>query len=130
MKSFKAVIWGLLTLLLILFLFQNKEAFLSRTTLELNLFGPLQFRSVPIPLYALILAALFLGVLITAIYCGIGNYRLHQSVRSLKRQNESLREELKSLRNLPITEAEVSASAPVVETSGREAEEKEPADKA
>jgi uncharacterized integral membrane protein len=120
MKSVKAVLWALLTVLLLLFLFQNRDPLLSQTTLELNLFGPLQFRSTPIPLYALILGSLFLGAVIAALYCGLGNFRLHKTVRSLRRQNNGLQTELKSLRNLPITEADVPTSPPA------EASESEP----
>jgi hypothetical protein len=118
MKSLKALFWGLFTLLLVLFLFQNREAFLHRTSLELILVGPLRFRTVPIPLYALITGALFLGVLATALYCGMANYRLHKSLRALKRENDSLQEELKSLRNLPITDAEAPEAQPVDTTGG------------
>jgi uncharacterized integral membrane protein len=112
MKSVKAVLWALISVLILVFLFQNREMLLTESTLELNLFGPLKFRSTPIPLYAAILGALLLGVIGTALYCGIGNYRLHQRLRVLQRQNDSLQEELKSLRNLPITEAEVPAGRP------------------
>ena len=125
MKSVKAVLWALLTVLLLLFLFQNRDALLSRTTLELTLFGPLQFRSTPIPLYALILASLLLGALVTALYCGLSNLRMHKSVRSLRRQNTSLQSELKSLRNLPITEAEVPASRPTETPESESSEEAE-----
>ena len=84
--------------------------------------------SKPIPLYALILGSIFGGGLMTAIYLGLGNFRLRSSLRSLQRQNSSLQEELKSLRNLPITEAEVVTSQPA-ETSGSSfAEEAEAAD--
>jgi hypothetical protein len=53
----------------------------------------------------------------TAIYLGLGNFRLRSSLRSLQKQKNSLQEELKSLRNLPITEAEVVASQ-TAETPG------------
>ena len=118
MKSLKALLWGLLTLLLVLFLFQNREAFLYRTSLELILFGPLRFRTVPIPLYALIAGAIFLGVLATAVYCGMASYRLHKTLRALKRENDSLQEELKSLRNLPITDAKAPETKSV-DTTGQ-----------
>ena len=124
MKALKAMFWGLLMLLLIVFLFQNREALLYKTTLEFALLGPVKFRSIPIPLYSLILVALFLGVLVSALYCGLGNYRLHQALRSLERKNDSLQEELKSLRNLPITEAEVPATRPA-NKSGSEPEEED-----
>lgn len=122
MRSVKAVLWALLTVLLLLFLFQNRDALLSQTTLELNIFGPLQFRSTPIPLYALILGSILLGAVVVALYCGLASVKLHQAVRSLRRQNDSLQTELKSLRNLPITEAEVPAGQPA-ETVGSESAE-------
>jgi hypothetical protein len=62
----------------------------------------------------------------TAIYLGLGNFRLRSSLKSLQRKNSGLQEELNSLRNLPITEAEMPASrtAEIVGTdSAEEAEE-------
>lgn len=128
MKSVKAVLWAILTVVLLLFLFQNRDALLSQTTLELTVFGPLQFRSTPIPLYALILGSLLLGAVVAALYCGLGNIKLHQSVRSLRRKNDSLQTELKSLRNLPITEEEVPASLPAESPGGEPAEAAEETD--
>jgi len=122
MRSVKAVLWAVLTVLLLLFLFQNRDVLLAQTTLELNLIGPLRFRSTPIPLYALLLASILLGAVATAVYCGLANLKLHRTARSLRHQNESLQTELKSLRNLPITEADVSAGQ-AAERAGIEAAE-------
>jgi uncharacterized integral membrane protein len=96
MRALKAFIWGVVTLLLVVFLFQNREVLLYEMDLKLVLFG-FTFRSMPIPLYALILGSLFLGVLATALYCGLGNLRVRHMLRSLQRENENLQEELRSL---------------------------------
>jgi uncharacterized integral membrane protein len=119
MKQVKWVVLLLCMVLLIVFLIQNIDEILAATTFEFNLFGLVHLRSKPIPLYGLILGSIFVGGLMTAIYLGLGNFRLRSSLRSLQKKNSSLQEELKSLRNLPITEAEVPASQPV-ETSGNE----------
>jgi uncharacterized integral membrane protein len=113
MKPVKWVVLLLLIVLLIAFLIQNIDAILAPTTFEFKLFGLLHVSSKPIPLYGLILGSIFGGGLMTAVYLGLGNFRLRKSLRSLKRQNSDLQEELNSLRNLPITEAEVPASRPV-----------------
>jgi hypothetical protein len=97
MRALKVVIWGAVTVLIIVFLFQNGDVLLHDIELRLTLFG-FTFRSAPIPFYALILGALFLGVLSTALYCGLGTLRSRQALRALQRENESLREELRSLR--------------------------------
>ena len=112
MKPVKWVVLLLLIVLLIAFLIQNIDAILAPTTFEFRLFGLLHVSSKPIPLYALILGSIFGGGLMTAIYLGVGNFRLRGSLRSLQRQNSGLQEELNSLRNLPITEADVPASRP------------------
>jgi uncharacterized integral membrane protein len=117
MRQVKWVVLLLFMVLLIVFLIQNINAILAATTFEFHLFGLVHLSSKPIPLYGLILGSIFAGGLMTAIYLGLGNFRLRSSLRSLQKQNSSLQEELKSLRNLPITEAEVPASQPV-ETSG------------
>ena len=116
MKQVKWVVLLLCMVLLIVFLIQNIDEILAATTFEFNLFGLVHLSSKPIPLYGLILGSIFVGGIMTAIYLGIGNFRLRSSLRSLQKQNRSLHEELKSLRNLPITDAEVPASHPV-ETS-------------
>ena len=122
MKVVKVVVYLLLGVLLIAFLFQNYDAFLSTTTLEFRLPGLTPFRSMPIPLYGLILGSIFGGGLLAALYIGLGNFKLRQAIRSLRRQNDSLQTELKSLRNLPITEAEVPVSQ-TPETVGSESAE-------
>jgi uncharacterized integral membrane protein len=110
MKTVKVVLLAIIFIFLLLSLFQNYNALLTTTTLELNLFGPLQLRSTPIPLYVLILGSLFLGVLVTAFYFGMGSFRSRRKLRSLRKQNYTLQEELNSLRNLPITDAEVTTN--------------------
>lgn len=122
MKPVKWVVLLLLALLLIAFLIQNYHAILAATTFEFRLFGVLHVSSKPIPLYGLILGSIFGGGFMTALYLGLGNFRLHRNLRSVKRQNDSLQEELKSLRNLPITQADVPTSQPV-ETVGNDSVE-------
>ncbi|MEJ2430965.1 MAG: LapA family protein [Deltaproteobacteria bacterium] len=119
MKQVKWVVLLLCMVLLIVFLIQNIDKILAATTFEFSLFGLVHLSSKPIPLYGLILGSIFIGGLMTAIYLGLGNFRLRSSLRSLQKQNRSLQEELKSLRNLPITDAEVVARQPV-ETSGND----------
>jgi uncharacterized integral membrane protein len=119
MKQVKWVVLLLCMVLLIVFLIQNIDKILAATTFEFSLFGLVHLSSKPIPLYGLILGSIFVGGLMTAIYLGLGNFRLRSSLRSLQKQNRSLQEELKSLRNLPITDAEVVARQPV-ETSGND----------
>ena len=127
MKAVKWVVLLLLMVLLIVFLFQNYEAFLSATTLELRLPVLPPLASKPIPLYALILGSVFGGGLMTALYLGLGNFRLRGTLRSFQRQNDSLQEELNSLRNLPITEADVPISQPVETVDNDSVEEAEEA---
>jgi uncharacterized integral membrane protein len=122
MKAAKWVALLFLMVLLIVFLFQNYEAFLSTTTLELRLPALPTLASKPIPLYGLILGSVFGGGFMTALYLGLGHFRLRRKLRSVEQQNNSLQEELKSLRNLPITEADVPTSQPV-ETVGNDSVE-------
>ena len=125
MKPVKVVVALLVVVLLIAFLFQNYNAFLATTTLEFRLPGILHFSSMPIPLYGLILFSILGGGLVTALYLGLGNFRLRSALRSVRRQNSSLQEELNSLRNLPITEAEVPASLPPEKPGSESAQEAE-----
>lgn len=127
MKAVKVVVWLLLGVLLIAFLFQNYSAFLSTTTLEFRLPGLDPFRSMPIPLYGLILCSIFSGGLVAALYIGLGNFRLRRTIRSLKKQNDGLQTELKSLRNLPITESELPVNQSPETVGSESAEEVEEA---
>ncbi|MFP3869715.1 MAG: lipopolysaccharide assembly protein LapA domain-containing protein [Syntrophobacteria bacterium] len=123
MKSLKPILWGLLLVLGIVFFVQNIETLTYRTTLEFNLVGPLRFRSVPLGLYVFLLVSFLLGLLLSGLYGFVEIYRLRRALRAAKRQNQSLQEELKSLRNLPITEGEVSGGHPA-DTSRNESVEK------
>jgi uncharacterized integral membrane protein len=122
MKIVKVVVFMLLGVLLIAFLFQNYNAFLSTTTLEFRLPALTPFRSMPIPLYGLILGSIFGGGLVAALYIGLGNFRLRRKNRLLRRQNNGLETELNSLRNLPITESDVPVSQPPETVGGESAE--------
>ena len=126
MKPIKVVGLLFIVVLLVAFLFQNYNAFLATTTLEFRVFGLRDFRSMPIPLYGLILGCIFGGGLVTALYFGLGNFRMRGTLRSLQRKNNSLEEELNSLRNLPITEAEVPAVRPEDTPRDESAEQAEP----
>ena len=122
MKVVKVVVFMLLGVLLIAFLFQNYDAFLSTTTLEFRLPALTPFRSMPIPLYGLMLGSIFGGGLLVALYIGLGNFRLRRKIRALRRENNGLQTELQSLRNLPITESDVPVSQ-TPETVGSESVE-------
>jgi putative membrane protein len=122
MKVVKVVVFMLLGVLLVAFLFQNYNAFLSTTTLEFRLPALTPFRSMPIPLYGLMLGSIFGGGLLVALYIGLGNFRLRRKIRALRRENNGLQTELQSLRNLPITESDVPVSQ-TPETVGSESVE-------
>ena len=127
MKIVKVVVYLLLGVLLIAFLFQNYDAFLSTTTLEFRLPGITPFRSMPIPLYGLILSSIFGGGLVAALYIGLGNFRLRRKIRLLRSENKGLQTELQSLRNLPITESDIPVSQPVETIGSGSVEEAEEA---
>ena len=125
MKSLKPIFWGLLLVLGIAFFLQNKDALTYKTTLEFTLFGPLKFRTLPIALYAFTPVSFLLGLLVSALYGFVEIYRLRQALRTTKRQNDSLQEELKSLRNLPVTGAEVPAGRSSDKPDGESEKESE-----
>ena len=122
MKIVKVMVVMLLGVLLVAFLFQNYNAFLSTTILEFRLPALTPFQSMPIPLYGIILGSIVGGGMVAALYIGLGNFRLRRKIRLLRRDNKGLQTELQSLRNLPITESDVPVSqAP--ETIGSESVE-------
>ena len=123
MKPVKVVVVLLVVVLLTAFLYQNNTAFLATTVLEVRLPGLEPLSTAPIPLYALILFSIFGAGLVAALFSGVVHFRLRSALRTLQKQNNSLQEELKSLRNLPITEAEVPTSQPT-EAVGNESAKK------
>lgn len=69
----------------------------------------------PTPLWAVVGAALSLGVLVSGLYLGLALLKDHFEIRRLRRSIRGLEQELRDFRNKPI-EAELAGSRPGDET--------------
>ncbi len=109
MRTAKAFLWGVFIVLLVLFVVQNLGALSHTESLRLNLLL-FSLDSPPLPVSLLAVVCLALGYM-TAF--GLGLVRRRRLKKEMKELNWRLgraEEELKSLRNLPIT-GEMSAEA-------------------
>lgn len=104
----------------VIFVVQNSE-FLGQSTqfkLDLFVFDTVQ-RTIPLPLYFIILAAFLLGGLTTILFLVCDRIRLGVSLGKAKRKIKALERELNSLRTMPLVSgsnvlAEESAPAPAL----------------
>ena len=102
MKTAKAVLIGLLVILIVVFVVQNLQAFSHTISLRLNLL----FTTIETPALAtalLLLLCFALGFLASQAITWPQHRRMKKSVKSMRAQQARMEEELKSLRNLPIT---------------------------
>lgn len=102
MKTVKAVILGLLIILIVVFTAQNLETLSRAETLRLDLVFH-SFQTPPIKLVFLLAAAFVLGYLVAFSAGLIQKRKLKKTIKGLQRRQFHTEEELDSLRNLPVT---------------------------
>lgn len=106
----KLVLISSAVILTSLFLVQNLGQLDRPLNLQLDLFvKKTQFR--PMPIYALLIGAFFFGMLLTCAVGVLARLRLRKTLRRQRRTIGELEKEVKSLRNLPLAEADLSQPA-------------------
>ncbi len=103
MRFLKVLILILLFFASMLFFVQNTQALSMTIALELDLFVQ-AWRSIPLPLYFLLLFSFVLGALITLGYCIAERLRMGAALRRARKQINDLEQEVTSLRTLPLEE--------------------------
>lgn len=103
MRYFKLLLAAICLAVAVLFFVQNYELLSMPTTLKLN-FEIVAFFGMSIPLYALILGAFGLGVLLSLIFLIIDKIHCSRQIRSYRKKLKALEQEVNSLRNLPLSE--------------------------
>ena len=113
MGYIKIIVLSAVVALAIIFMIQNIGPLSHPLSIRLNLYF-LRFESTPYATYMIILLAFFVGLLAASLV-GIGErWRLRRQSRSQAKELNNLKEELSSLRNLPVTgEAVVAGAADV-----------------
>lgn len=110
MRFFKALALILLFAVAMLFFVQNMQTLGAEVSLILNLFV-VQWKSVPFPLYWMVLLPFTAGAVMMILYFGFEKLRLSQDLRAAKTQVAQLEKELAALKPQPAVEAPVEAEA-------------------
>ena len=108
MKSLKAFLLGLFIIVLILFIVQNLQALTHSEVLKLDLLFA-TFQTPPLKVALLLTSCFALGYLVAFVIGYIPRRRLKKTIKELTQRQTRTEAELKSLRNLPITDEHVAA---------------------
>ncbi len=102
MRWLKAIFWAAVLAVVVVFMIQNLQTMNQVVQLSLDLY--VKTFTVSIPLYLLIILTFILGVVFGVAYTFKGWLTKAKEVRAKNREIKQLKEELDSLRNLPLTE--------------------------
>lgn len=102
MKTVRAVLWGVFIILLVLFVVQNLGVLSHSEPLHLNLLV-VSLETPALPLFMLLALCLIIGFLVAYGLGYVQRRRLKKTIKDLGWRYNRAEEELKSLRNLPIT---------------------------
>lgn len=107
--------------ILLIFFQQNTEVLNTAIQFQLDMFGN-TWRSMNMPLYFVVVAAFFLGGVLTLLYFFIEKLRTAKQLRTYRMQVTKLEQEVNSLRNLPLQETYPPAEAPYTPSTESKAE--------
>lgn len=128
MNYLKAILLSAVVALAIIFMIQNIEPLSHPLGVRLNLFF-VHFESTAYPTYLVILLSFFVGLLAASLLGLAERFRLRKGLRAKDKEIGALRNELNSLRNLPLTHEvaaggkEPAAEPPVEEAAVEPGEE-------
>lgn len=103
MNYLKAILLSAVVALAIIFMIQNIEPLSHPLAVRLNLFF-VHLETTPYPTYLVILLAFFVGLLAASLLGLAERFRLRKGLKVKDKEIKNLRNELNSLRNLPITQ--------------------------
>ncbi|MFA6811255.1 MAG: LapA family protein [Desulfoplanes sp.] len=104
-----------------LFFVQNTDVLVQTLTLQLALLS-WHVTSAPVPHYLLILLAFVGGAILPMIYFLCEKIRLSKELRGARKMIKKQEEELNSLRNMPIEDAEYATTETIASDSGADQE--------
>jgi putative membrane protein len=103
MSYLKAIFISAVVALAIIFMVQNIQPLSHPLSIRLNLFF-VKFETTPYATYMVILLAFFVGLLVASLLGLAERFRLRKRLRDLRKRNDKLRDELNSLRNMPLND--------------------------
>jgi hypothetical protein len=89
MKKFKAVLWTLVILFLLLVFFQNKAFFSAKAALTLNLFVTDAYRTPELPTGVWFLGGMILGFFLAYFFGLVERFRSYRIIKGLKARLDS-----------------------------------------
>ncbi|WP_022662890.1 lipopolysaccharide assembly protein LapA domain-containing protein [Paucidesulfovibrio longus] len=107
MRYVKLAILALCVAVGVLFFMQNDAQFTAMLNIKLDLYA-VKLVGAGIPLYAVVVGAFLLGVLLSLLYFVIEKINSTRQLRSCNKKMRSLEQELTSLRNLPLNDTNYS----------------------
>jgi uncharacterized integral membrane protein len=109
MKYVRTVVYTALFLIAVTFIIQNYPDFSTELKIRLNLYVA-GFETSAIQAWVLFLIAFFIGIVLASLVGFIERQHLKQEIRASKKEISHLKQELNSLRNLPLTDQGIPMS--------------------
>ncbi|MCD6320150.1 MAG: DUF1049 domain-containing protein [Candidatus Desulfofervidaceae bacterium] len=108
MRWFKAIFWAAFFGIVLIFVVQNLE--ILNQTAQLNLDFYFTTLSFSLKLYLFLILTFLMGVFFGIVYTFKNWFKKRMELREKEKEIKKLKEELKSLRNLPITEEKLKGT--------------------
>lgn len=105
MRYIKLILLALSLAVVALFFIQNQALLLSTLGLKIDLFL-VKLITPSVPLYAVIVGAFVLGLLLSLVFLLIDKIHYSSQLRTCRKRLRSLEEEVNSLRNLPLQDSD------------------------
>jgi hypothetical protein len=112
MTHFKAIVFILIGLAIIILVVQNNDAFSKTVHFRVNPYFSQEYTTSEITLYEIVIVSYLLGVLSIGLYGIAERFRMKKKIKVLTRTLEEREKEVNNLRNLPITSDQVPPSRP------------------
>ena len=109
MKHVRFILAIILMLLVVIIIVQNHNAMSQQVEFKVD-FGFVRYNTSAMSLYFIVTIAFLFGVLVTGFYGIIERFRLKKEIKALVSVAREKDKELNSLRNLPITSDDVTAT--------------------
>lgn len=109
MRYLKVFVLALFFVVSILFFSQNNQILAQSLVLKLDVPYVAEFRSVPLPLYLLVLGGFLFGSLLTLAYLAADKIKAAKKLRECRTRMNGLEQELNSLRTMPINDESYSS---------------------
>jgi putative membrane protein len=114
LRTFKLFLYGLLALLIVIFVIQNYPTLTNSVSLKLNL-GFLSLESIPLPFFVIAPILFFAGVLLATLIGLFERRRLSKELKQLKADRQESKQQIKSLGELsraPVPPSQTGDSSP------------------